>query len=66
MFTKSRSPSKLFANYLNPFNPSTAIKYQLAEGSQVSLKVCDVMGREVTIIELHWELMSLEWKQVNL
>ena len=39
--------TKLFANYPNPFNPSTAIKYQLSEASPVSLKVYDVMGREV-------------------
>ena len=39
--------TKLFANYPNPFNPATVIKYQLSEASQVSLKVYDVMGREV-------------------
>ena len=39
--------TKLFANYPNPFNPSTVIKYQLSDASQVSLKVYDVMGREI-------------------
>ena len=42
--------TKLFANYPNPFNPSTVIKYQLSEASQVNLKVYDVMGREVTTL----------------
>ena len=42
--------TKLFANYPNPFNPSTIIKYQLSEASQVSLKVYDVMGREITTL----------------
>jgi hypothetical protein len=42
--------TKLFANYPNPFNPSTVIKYQLSEASLVSLKVYDVMGREVTTL----------------
>jgi tetratricopeptide (TPR) repeat protein len=42
--------TKLFANYPNPFNPSTVIKYQLADASQVSLKVYDVMGREVATL----------------
>ncbi|MDP3581102.1 MAG: T9SS type A sorting domain-containing protein, partial [Ignavibacteria bacterium] len=34
-------------NYPNPFNPSTTIKYQLSKASYVSLKVYDVLGREV-------------------
>jgi len=31
----------------NPFNPSTTISFDLPEAGQVSLKVYDVMGREV-------------------
>jgi tetratricopeptide (TPR) repeat protein len=42
--------TKLFANYPNPFNPSTIIKYQLSDASQVSLKVYDIMGREVVTL----------------
>ena len=34
-------------NYPNPFNPSTVISWQLAAGSFVTLKVYDVLGREV-------------------
>ena len=37
----------LHANYPNPFNPSTAIRYQLAEMSQVRLEVFDVLGQKV-------------------
>ena len=42
--------TKLFTNYPNPFNQSTIIKYQLADVSLVSLKVYDVMGREVVTL----------------
>ena len=34
-------------NYPNPFNPSTTIAYSIPKESQVSLKIYDVMGREV-------------------
>lgn len=34
-------------NFPNPFNPETTIKYQLPEDCMVSLKIFDVLGREV-------------------
>lgn len=37
-------------NYPNPFNPSTRIKYQLSEGMNVSLKVYNLIGREVAVL----------------
>jgi hypothetical protein len=37
----------LSQNYPNPFNPSTTIKYSVPHADLVSLKIYDILGREV-------------------
>ena len=37
-------------NYPNPFNPSTTVRYQIPEVSHVSLRVYDMLGREVATL----------------
>jgi ligand-binding sensor domain-containing protein len=37
----------LYQNYPNPFNPSTTIQYQLPGAGFVTLKIYDLLGREI-------------------
>ncbi len=40
----------LFQNYPNPFNGNSNIKFQIAKLSQVTLKVFDILGREIATL----------------
>lgn len=41
---------KLYQNYPNPFNPVTKIKFEVPVSGFISIRIYDVMGREVEIL----------------
>jgi hypothetical protein len=64
----SRSFS-LSQNYPNPFNPTTIIEFTLPKTSEVSLKVFNILGEEVTILvsdRLSTGSYSYKWDASNL
>jgi xylan 1,4-beta-xylosidase len=48
--TELASAFRLEPNYPNPFNPSTQITFQLDAAGMTSLRVYDVLGREVAVL----------------
>lgn len=50
-----RCKYSLEQNYPNPFNPLTQIRFSLAAPQHVTIKVYDVLGREVKTIIDDWE-----------
>ncbi|MGB2869467.1 MAG: right-handed parallel beta-helix repeat-containing protein [Bacteroidota bacterium] len=58
----------LAQNYPNPFNPTTTIEYQLPTPGSVSIKVYDMLGREVRELvnrEQAAGFYSLNWNGTN-
>ncbi len=56
-------------NYPNPFNPTTNFSYAIARTSLVTLKVYDILGREVAVLvneEKHAGKYSIEFNAGNL
>ncbi|MCU7493480.1 MAG: YCF48-related protein [Bacteroidota bacterium] len=48
---KTAGSFELRQNYPNPFNPETVINYSLASAENVKLKVYDVLGKEIAVLQ---------------
>ncbi len=67
--TKIPKTFNLGQNYPNPFNPSTNISFGIPSKSFVSIKVFDVVGREVATIvseELQAGFYTRQWNAKNM
>lgn len=41
---------ELVQNFPNPFNPATVVQFDISESVDVSLTICDLLGREITVL----------------
>ncbi|MDD5361652.1 MAG: putative Ig domain-containing protein [Ignavibacteria bacterium] len=57
---------KLYQNYPNPFNPGTTVSYSLLNNSHVSLKVYDLLGREIAVLVNSYQKQGLYDINVNM
>ena len=60
---------ELLQNYPNPFNPKTVIRYSLSVNSLASLRIYDVLGREIARLvdgrqEAGWYTVSWDARNV--
>jgi hypothetical protein len=68
--TENVMPSgyELTANYPNPFNPSTKFAFSVPEAQFVSVKIFDLLGREVAALvngEMKAGTYSVQWNASN-
>lgn len=58
----------LSQNYPNPFNPSTKIKFEVPKSSFVSIKIYNILGKEISTIVneyLNASTYEVEWNAIN-
>ena len=58
----------LFQNYPNPFNPGTNIRYQIINNSYITLKIFDILGKEIAALvneKQNAGIYNIEWDAEN-
>ncbi len=61
------SPSViLYQNYPNPFNQTTTIKYELPKDCFVTLKVYDILGNEIAILENDFKKAGINYSNFEM
>ena len=50
----STDKNYLYQNFPNPFNSTTTIKYSLTENTNIKLKLYDILGNELKILDEGW------------
>ena len=58
----------IFQNYPNPFNPSTIISYAVPQTSHVTIKIYDMLGRQVRTLfdsEQNAGIFNIQWNGEN-
>ncbi len=61
----------MIQNYPNPFNPSTQIRYGVPLDSRITVKIYDILGREVAVLANNefrnagWHIVSWDGRGVN-
>jgi hypothetical protein len=51
----------LFQNYPNPINPSTKIRFQINKSGFVTLKIYDILGKEIATL-VNEKLQAFEYE----
>ncbi|MCX8010908.1 MAG: T9SS type A sorting domain-containing protein [Ignavibacteria bacterium] len=63
------SDFKLYQNYPNPFNPTTTIQFHTPHSAFITLKLYDILGREVATLvnePMKAGQHSIEWNAIDL
>jgi len=59
------SSYSLYQNYPNPFNPVTTIRFQIPVEGDVTLKVYDILGREIKVLVNEFKPMGIYQVEFN-